>query len=46
MLSEVTLLTNENVALLNQAANHVRDNVSEDTQTVLLALIHILLAFL
>ena len=32
MLAEVKLLTNENAALLNHRANHVRDRLIEDTQ--------------
>lgn len=32
MLAEVNPLTNENAALLNHRANHVRDRLSEDTQ--------------
>lgn len=32
MLTEVKPLTNENAALLNHGANHVRDRPSEDTQ--------------
>lgn len=32
MLTEVNPLTNENAALLNHRANHVRDRLNEDTQ--------------